>query len=325
MSTSLTTTEHTSLTIAQALPIDRNPAAVYIAALSPGSRRTMTHSLNTIAEMVSGGHHDALSLPWHELRFQHTAAIRAQLAERYKPNTANKMLSALRQVLKRCWRLGIMSREDYARAADLEGIQGETLPAGRAITGGELAALMDTCANDPSSAGARDAAIVAVLYSCGLRRAELVGLDLADWDGEACEITVRNGKRGKERIVPVVNGTVDALEDWLAVRGAEEGPLFVAIRKGGHIQHGQALTTEAIWHMLKRRAKSAGVTRLSPHDFRRSFITDLWAIGANPVAIQKLAGHANIDTTARYDRSGEEAKRKAAELLHVPYRRRRMV
>ena len=217
-----------------------------------------------------------------------------------------------------------MTQEDYARAADLDGITGDTLPAGRALGSGELIALMSQCGNDATPAGARDAAIIAILYSCGLRRAELVSVDLASYDAEAGELRVM-GKRRKERIVPVVNGAAQALGDWLTVRGSEPGPLFWPIRKGGHLQHGERLTTEAIWHLLRRRATAAGIKSLSPHDLRRTFVGDLLDAGADIATVQKLAGHASVNTTARYDRRPEQAKRKAAELLHVPYTRRRMV
>ena len=323
MNTSLTTSQSSSLALSHSQPLDRNPAAVYLHSLAPGSRRAMLGALNTIADLVSSGQADAHSLDWSALRFQHTTAIRSALAERYKPATVNKMLSALRQVLKRAWRLGQMTQEEYARAADLDGIKGSTVPAGRAISDGEKRALMAECGNDPTPAGARDAAIIAIWIATGLRRAEMIGLDLADYDAEAGELLV-HGKRHKDRLVPVVNGAAEALADWLSVRGDDRGPLFVPIRKGGHMQHGNRLTTEALWHMLKRRATGAGIASLSPHDMRRTVATELWERGANPVAIQKLLGHASLQTTARYDRSGEKAKRKAAELIHVPYTRRRL-
>jgi len=91
-------------------------------------------------------------------------------------------------------------------------------------------------------------------------------------------------------------------------------------KAGQTIFRGGALTSQAIYNMLRKRAEEAGVKSFSPHDLRRSFISHLLDKGADIATISKMAGHANVQTTARYDRRPEEAKRKAAELLHVPYK-----
>ncbi|MBA2534559.1 MAG: hypothetical protein H0V21_06075, partial [Rubrobacter sp.] len=109
-------------------PLELHPARVYLLSLSEGSRRTMRTALQAIAELVSAGRADVLSLPWHELRYQHTSAIRSALTERYAPATANKMLSALRGVIKECWRLGYIDAEQRDRACDLPPVRGKTLP-----------------------------------------------------------------------------------------------------------------------------------------------------------------------------------------------------
>src|SRR6266545_7664733 len=90
-----------ALAAADVLPLDQNPAAVYLAQLAPGSRRTMRAALNTIARIVTKDEDaNALTIPWQALRYQHTALIRRELAGQYAPATANKHLAALRRTLK---------------------------------------------------------------------------------------------------------------------------------------------------------------------------------------------------------------------------------
>ena len=104
----------------------------------------------------------------------HTAAVRAFLAEKYAPAMANKCLAALRGVLKAAWRLRQMPTDEYQRARDIPTVRGESLPRGRALSRGELHALFAVCMEDEQIKGARDAALLAVLYGGGLRRSEAV-------------------------------------------------------------------------------------------------------------------------------------------------------
>jgi site-specific recombinase XerD len=297
--------------------MSENPAAVYLASLAPGSRRTMAGALDTIASLAGGA--DALSLPWHLLRAAHTGAIRAKLAEQFSAATANKMLCALRGVLKAAWRLGLMNGDDYQRAVDVGAVKGQTLPRGRSLEHGELMALIAACKADESAAGRRDAALLAVLYGAGLRRSEAVALDLADYNAETGELRIRSGKGNKDRLAYATNGAKAALDAWLTVRGTEPGPLFVPINKGGRMGTDR-MSDQSIYDILQKRAEEAGLKHFSPHDLRRSFVSDLLDAGADASMVQRLAGHANVTTTLRYDRRPEHAKRKAAELLHVPFR-----
>ena len=181
---------------------------------------------------------------------------------------------------------------------------------------------MRVCADDTSAAGARDAALIAVLYGAGLRRSELVKLNLTDYQALIRSLTVRSGKGGKDRLCYLESSAAAYLADWLLVRGDAPGPLFQPINKGGKLQP-RSMADQAVLEMLQKRGKRAGLQAFSPHDLRRSFIGDLLEAGNDIVTVQKLAGHANVQTTAQYDRRGEISKQKAADTLHIPYLKRK--
>ncbi len=325
-----TVTTSTELAPTATVPADHNPALVYLASLALGSRRTMRQALDTIADTLTAGRCDHVTMPWGALRFQHTQAVRSALQEKYNAATANKMLSALRQTLHNAWNLGYLSAEEYQRAVDLKPVTGEQPDAavGRALKYGEWVALLSICATDDSPAGVRDAAMIALFKIAGLRRAEMAGLNLADYDRTNQAITVR-GKRNKTRFIPIEDaGALDALADWLYLYDNQGGvsagmpvPLFARISKGGHITQ-KRLTDQGIYHILDMRRQQASVTAFTPHDLRRTFAGDLLDAGVDLATVQKLMGHASANTTAGYDRRGERAKRDAVRKLHVPYMRR---
>jgi len=318
---------------------DTNPALAYLAALAPTGRRTMQLRLEQVAEILIGSK-SLMNVPWERLRYQHVAAIRAILTQReLAPATINSTLYALRGVAKAAWNLELISAEDYQRIRNVRPSHGSRLPAGRSVAAGELAALLEACAKDTSPAGTRDAALIGVLYCGGMRRAEVAALNVEDYDNTSGALKVI-GKGDKERLVYIVGNAGEALNDWLSWRGAatfadelesqaEEDssarphttPLFCPILKNGRIQR-RRMTDQAIYLILQKRAQQAGVASCSPHDLRRSFVGDLLDRDIDIVTVQQLAGHANVSTTARYDRRGERAKQKAANALHLPYKKR---
>ncbi len=297
-----------------------NPALVYLSQLSLSSRRTMRGALETIATLVSAGKLDAINFPWSELRYQHTQAIYVQLSEVYASSTANKMMAALSRVLEEAWKLGLMSAEDYHRAIAIERKTGQRLLTGRALSVGEVQALFHVCAQDKSVKGSRDAALIAVLYSTGLRRSEVVAVDLADWNEQDKCLIVRSGKGDKDRTNYLDDGAMAALLDWLIWRGNEPGTVFYPTRRGGKVE-ARSMTDQAVLDILRQRGKEAQIASFSPHDFRRTFASNMIDAGVDIVTVQNLMGHASPVTTAHYDRRGEEAKRRAASLLHTPYGR----
>ena len=196
---------HETLAPIAPLRADEHPAAVYLGRLAPGSRRAMEQALRVVAGLLSNGRADVGSFPWASIRYQHAQALRSVLADRYSPAAANKILSALRGVVTEAWRLGLISAEDRAKIGAVQGIKGSSPLRGRALKPGELAALFSAC-DATTAQGARDAALLALLYGAGLRRSEAVDLALSDYDAESGALTIRHGKGSKARIVYATNG-----------------------------------------------------------------------------------------------------------------------
>ena len=143
----------------------------------------------------------------------------------------------------------------------------------------------------------RDRAILELLYSSGLRLAELTGLNLGDID--AADATVRVvGKGNKERIVPVGSRALDALSAWLSDRpeiaDPDENALFVSKR-------GTRLSKRSVQARVEHWAKHQGIdTRVYPHLFRHSFATHMLESSHDLRGVQELLGHVNISTTQVY-------------------------
>lgn len=290
---------------------------------SPNTRRGYLHDLKTFERWRD--HRPLTKLLVEEYA---SSLLKAGKA----PAAVNRALAAIRWWARRVADLAFedagidrTAREEIvtqaARVAAIEDVKNhDRPPAGRHVPLGEVEALMRTCANDHTAAGARDAAIIGLAAGTGLRRAEIAGLELAHvdlGDGEAT-LTVC-GKGEKTRLVNVCNGAHAALRDWLAIRGDEPGPLFYAIHRGGHVQTGHGLTTEALAQMLKKRAAASGITKtVTWHDFRRTLAGELLEV-VDISTVQKVLGHASPATTARYDRRPDEVRRRALQTKHVPY------
>jgi len=167
---------------------------------------------------------------------------------------------------------------------------------------------------------ARDSAMVELLYGCGLRVGELVGLDAAASSGargwidlQAAEAHVL-GKGSKRRTVPVGSKAIEALKHWLAVR-EQSGPQAQAALFVG--RHGTRLTAQAIWQRLKRRSLMAGLaTPVHPHMLRHSFASHVLQSSGDLRAVQELLGHANITTTQVYTRLDFQHLAKAYDAAH---------
>jgi len=173
---------------------------------------------------------------------------------------------------------------------------------------------------------ARDVAIVELLYGCGLRVGELVGLDAVasgtarGWiDLDAGEAHVL-GKGSKRRAVPIGRKALEALRTWLALRaelGGDDPALFTG-------RGGKRLTSQSIWLRLRRRSQQAGLASpVHPHMLRHSFASHVLQSSGDLRAVQELLGHANISTTQVYTRLDFQHLAKAYDAAHPRAHRKR--
>src|SRR5438132_2980292 len=191
-----------------------HPVQAYLNALAPSSRRPQLSALDWIARR-STQVFTAESMPWQHLRRPHVLKIRGLLEEHYQPATANRMLSALRGVLRECWHAQLMTTEEYQAALSVPAVRGESERRGRDLSAAELRGLFDACTRAPRDGGGHDsaarrrraAAFLALAYGCGLRRSEVVAVDVADLDLASGELQVRRGKGKKPRQVTLPPST----------------------------------------------------------------------------------------------------------------------
>lgn len=321
----------------------KNPVISYLASLgSKDSRRVQKTALDQIASALSGGViEDCLLFPWEKLDYGTVTTIKAWLDSKYAPATVNRYLCAIRRVLKEAWRHDLISAEEYQRATDVQSVSAQRLPTGRELENDEIRRLIESCLSDDENPvlGIRDAAIISLMYSSGLRRAEVVALDFEDLDLKQQDLRVV-GKRNKERKAYLAMGAVRAIERWLDFRGLEPGPLFYSVNKGGNIvrfrkarlsaeekrtgvkprQIIARLTDQTIYHVIDKRALQAGlIKKTTPHDMRRTFVSDLLDVGVDLSTVSKMAGHEDTNTTRRYDRRSSRVMQEAVEKLDIPY------
>lgn len=293
-----------------------NPARAYLLGLnSPRSRETMSSFLNIIARILGVSSLD--DCQWGALRRHHVQAIVAMLQDSGKaPATINTYLSALRGVAAEAWMMKQMDTETFQHIRMLRAVRGSRLPRGRALTRQEIRLLFTVCQNDRGARGLRDAAILAVMLGCGLRRSEVVALNTEDiiYSDQALKV---QGKGNRERIAYMPEGTWERVQRWMEeIRGEQNGALFFRIRRFDDVTENR-LTDQAIYHILQVRQQEAGMERCAPHDMRRTFATTLLDNGEDLLTVRDAMGHTSVNTTQKYDRRGNERLRRASAKIRL--------
>ena len=293
-----------------------NPARAYLLSLnSPRSRQTMASFLGIVAGMLGASSLDSCS--WGSLRRHHVMAVTELLRDTGRATaTVNTYLSALKGVAKEAWMLKLMDVESFQHIRAVRNQRGSRLPRGRALPPEEIRALFNSCERDDSSIGVRDAAMLAIILGCGLRRSEAVGLDLDDVVTNERALKVL-GKGNKQRLAYMPAGTWQRLMAWIdQVRGENAGPLFTRIRRFDTLTNDR-LTDQAVYHVLQMRQHQAGIAKCAPHDLRRTFATAMLDNGEDLITVKDAMGHASVTTTQQYDRRGEARLKTARDRLNL--------
>ena len=216
------------------------------------------------------------------------------------PATIHRKAACLRSFYRHLRREGVLDSDPTATISGPR--RGRRLP--KVLNRGEVAKLLEQ-PKGTAPTSLRDRALLELMYACGLRASEAIGIELSDADLELGVLRAR-GKGSKERVVPIGRAAVEATRIYLErgrpalVHGGIVPNLFVNFR-------GEPLTRQGLYKIVRRHATSAGLgDRMSPHTLRHTFATHLLAGGCDLRSVQEMLGHADVATTQLYTHLSSE-------------------
>ncbi len=215
-------------------------------------------------------------------------------------NTINQQLAAVRRLAHEAADAGLLSPELAAGISRVKGVKQLGFRAGNWLSADESSTVLER-AYGPSLRARRDYAMLAILFGCGLRRSELVGLKFDDVQVRQGHWAIVDlvGKGGHIRTVPVPGWAKSALDLWVAAAGVAGGRIFRAVARTGKVW-GKGISQNVVWYVVKTCCERAGLLHIAPHDLRRTCAKLCHSNGGEIEQIQFLLGHASIQTTERY-------------------------
>ena len=242
---------------------------------------------------------------WQQVTHEHIAGYVLEMrdAQAYRPATIARKLAALKSFFRYLESTGIITFDPIEKL-DAPRIQRE-LPH---ILSQEQINNLFRQVDVETTAGKRDFAMLHMLYATGMRVSELISLNLGDFDAEGATILCpgRNGRSKRERVLPLSSTVVKATNRYLETarpglitRHPEELALFLN-------HHGERLTRQGFWLIIKGYARLAGITEITPHMLRHSFAILMLQGGMELRSVQELLGHAHISTTQVYNQLARE-------------------
>ena len=243
---------------------------------------------------------------WQQVTQEHIANYLQEMrdAQAYRPATIARKLAALKTFFRYLASNGIITNDPIEKL-NAPRIQRE-LPH---ILSHEQIANLFRQVDAETPAGKRDFAMLHMLYATGMRVSELISLNLDDLDAEASTIVClgRSGRSKRVRVLPLSTDVIEATSRYLksarpglVARHPKEQALFLN-------HHGERLTRQGFWLIIKGYARQAGITEITPHMLRHSFAISMLQGGMELRSVQELLGHAHISTTQVYNQLARES------------------
>lgn len=296
------------ITLSEPLPPSQNPYHITLATQkSKNTRDSYARCLNNIAQIFDT---DAETFPWHTLNIQMVLAIRSKLQDVYSANsTINLHLAALSKILHTAWLLNHIDSDLYARMKDsLKRLQIHKGKAGRLIAPVEIRKMVATCGT--TYLDVRDRVIIEMLYLTGVRASELCSLKWADYQPDSGQLHI-HGKGEKDRTLYMPSFLRNEL---IHLRSLQKPSVwvFTTVRM-------KPMKRQYLNEIINQRAMLAGVDAPTPHDFRRTFISNGFDNPQMDIStLKKIVGHSRADTTIGYDRRQYRKIQDVMEGLTIP-------
>ncbi len=286
-----------------------NPIKLYLNGLAASGRRSCYSQLNTVRQVLNWPK-PLEEQPFHLLSYSQLEMLKVQMLNQGQARkTINRAIQLIKGIVNAAYSLELISHKDLMRIKSVKSVKNQSSDKGQALSPENINKLLKEMKMKSDWVGIRDLAIFTMLLSTGIRRTELCNLELADYISEVGQILIRSGKGGKFRRQFLPKWSISSIEQWLRIRGSNQGPLFLA--RGCF----KGLSSDALYRLVVKRTKTILNRRYTPHDLRRTYITELLNSGADVLTVSRMAGHANVSTTQLYDKRGIEAQIQAAQAL----------
>jgi site-specific recombinase XerD len=274
--------------------LDHCKLAVLNSLGSPASRRVYEYAIDQF-------------IAWYcsepRLAFNRIVVVRYRMyleSRHLAANTINQQLAAVRRLAHEAADSGLLSPELAAGISRVKGVKQLGFRSGNWLSAEQSSAVLEhSCGN--SMRARRDYAMLAMLFGCGFRRSELVGLKLDEIQMRQGHWAVVDliGKGGQIRTVPIPTWVKAALDQWTVAARVTEGRIFRRVARAGKVW-GKGISQNVVWYVVKGCCERAGLEHIAPHDLRRTCAKLCHTSGGELEQIQFLLGHASVQTTERY-------------------------